>query len=147
MIADLRFENFTVESFSCLANMNFDEEALGQREGNVGLALNVKRKSGTNDYMIEMDISLNQEEESFQNNPYRIAMRILGFFTFKDGEDPKKMSKMVHLNGTSMLYGIARGIIAQITANGPHGRFLLPAVNMKEALETKKEADETKKPE
>lgn len=138
MIADLNFENYTLESFSCQANMDFKEEDTPEKkEGKIQLALNVKKKSGVPDYMIEMEIGLNKEEDSFRANPYRISMKILGFFTFKDGTDTKKMSAMVHLNGSAMLYGIARGIVAQITANGPHGRFLLPSVNIKEVLKAK----------
>ena len=36
---------------------------------------------------------------------------------------------MASLNGTSILYGVARGIISQISANTILGKMILPTIN------------------
>ncbi|MDD5706586.1 MAG: hypothetical protein PHR35_11720, partial [Kiritimatiellae bacterium] len=43
----------------------------------------------------------------------------------------------LQLNGAAILYGLLRGHVAQITAQGPHGQFLLPTLNF---LELQKQA-------
>jgi len=51
---------------------------------------------------------------------------------------------MIGLNGLVILYGTARGIVAQATANCLHGKFILPSVNFVELV--KKKAQSARKP-
>jgi hypothetical protein len=43
------------------------------------------------------------------------------------------IEKMIPLNGLAILYGIARGVVAQATANSSNEKFILPTVNLVEA--------------
>jgi preprotein translocase subunit SecB len=52
---------------------------------------------------------------------------------------------MIGLNGLSILYGVARGVVAQATANCPHGKFILPSVNFIELMKSKAKESRTKK--
>ena len=69
--------------------------------------------------------------------PYQIAFKISGFFSFPPDTEEETIQKMVGLNALAVLYGIARGVVAQVTANGPHGKFILPTVNFVEMLKKK----------
>ncbi len=60
-------------------------------------------------------------------------LRITGFFSFAKGTDEQMIEKMIPLNGLAILYGIARGVVAQATANSMHEKFILPTVNLVEA--------------
>ena len=44
---------------------------------------------------------------------------------------------MIGLNGPAILYGVARGVVAQATANCRYGKFVLPAMNFVKARRRK----------
>ena len=89
---------------------------------------------------------------------YAIGCEIVGFFRFEDATlDAQKKATFLRMNGTNILLGILRGQLANITGSFPHRKFVLPAVNIRELVETvetakrpqprKKTANrETKKP-
>lgn len=62
-------------------------------------------------------------------HPYWIAIKGRGFFTVGKPCTKKEAERIVRLNGTSMLYGLLRAQVVQITALSAHGKHLLPAVN------------------
>lgn len=76
-----------------------------------------------------------------ENPPYSLHLDIVGYFTFLPGTSDDVMIRMVHLNGSSMLYGIARGFVGQATGAARHGQFLLPAVNFIALLKQRAELD------
>lgn len=64
--------------------------------------------------------------------PYEIDIKGRGYFTFEREYSPNDMEHVLRLNGASILYGLMRGQIAQITAQSVHGQFLLPTLNFVE---------------
>ncbi len=146
MMADIKFEDYIIESMSSEANYQYDIDEMHSYESKLGLDIQVKKKIDEPSYMIKLDINANEDAESFSVNPYRIHILICGFFSFGEDVQVNEMKKLVHLNGTAMLYGIARGFVSQITANGPHGPFLLPSVNLLEYFRNRQETklDETR---
>ncbi|NOY64146.1 MAG: hypothetical protein GXO97_01905, partial [Nitrospirae bacterium] len=71
-------------------------------------------------------------------------LKLNGFFSFPEGTEEETIKKMIGLNGLVILYGTARGIVAQATANCLHGKFILPSVNFIELV--KKKAQPVRKP-
>jgi len=51
------------------------------------------------------------------------------------GYPAEKRAQLVQVTGASLAYGMAREVIANLTARGPHGTFLLPSISF---LETKR---------
>jgi len=97
-------------------------------------SIGIKRKSKEPHFMIKMTVEINKSKETFAKAPYYIYLDIVGFFNFVEGTDEETISKMIGLNGPVILYGVARGIVAQVTANFRHGKFVLPTVNFVEAM-------------
>lgn len=64
--------------------------------------------------------------------PYSAQVKVTGIFGFvKEAElEEKAMRRLVAFNGVAMLYGFARDVIMQHTALGPHGQFMLPALDL-----------------
>lgn len=86
--------------------------------------------SNPHEFRITMTIGLAEGDYAPEDNPpYTISLRIVGYFIFVAGTEETKMQRMIHLNGSSILYGIARGLIGQATGASIHGQFVLPAVN------------------
>ena len=76
--------------------------------------------------------------------PYEFRLHLCGVFSFEPDTPQEKQEYIIHMSGPAMLYGIARGIIAQATALGPHGKYTLPSINFIELMEREaKKANKT----
>ncbi len=83
-------------------------------------------------FIVRLLICCNNREEKFDANQFKFRLELRGIFSFTDEIDEKQKDQLVSLNGISILYGIARGIVSQATANMPIGRLVLPTVNFSE---------------
>ena len=64
--------------------------------------------------------------------PYQFRIQLSGVFSIDSQlEDETKGLYLFH-NAPAMLYGIARGIIGEVTASGRHERYILPSINFVE---------------
>lgn len=110
--------------------------------GSVGVDFEVQRnEKNPIEYRIIMRIKL--AESGYvpeENPPYSLALTISGYFRFEAGTDEPTMKRMLHVNGTSILYGIARGLVGQATGASVHGQFVLPTVNFIQILEARERA-------
>jgi preprotein translocase subunit SecB len=66
-----------------------------------------------------------------KNVPYDFSIEIVGLFDIAkiEGIEIKDPEKFVRVNGSSLLFGVAREIIRSNTAAGPYASVLLPTVN------------------
>lgn len=81
------------------------------------------------------------KDEDTQTCPYEIKAEIEGFFTFSDELSDEQMGYLTRVNSMTILYGILRGEIANVTGSFPSGKFLLPTVMMQDVV---KEIEERK---
>jgi preprotein translocase subunit SecB len=72
------------------------------------------------------------------NTPYFFTLELVGFFSVVEGYPEERTERLVRTNGPSMLYGVAREVIRQMTGRGPHTQILLPSVSFvpRKAVET-----------
>ena len=91
-----------------------------------------------NDHQIRMvlrvEVIPDCKEES-QTCPYEIKAEIEGYFTFSDELSDKQMGYLTRVNAATILYGILRGEVANVTGSFPSGKFLLPTVMMQDVVE------------
>jgi preprotein translocase subunit SecB len=66
---------------------------------------------------------------------YAVQAEIVGFFRFPDGMEQEKMDYLIRLNGCTILYGILRGQIANLTGVFPRRKLVLPTFMMKDVVE------------
>jgi preprotein translocase subunit SecB len=78
--------------------------------------------------------------EPGQNCRGRLTLSLIGFFTLGEGTDEKLKNVMLNQNAPSILYGIARQIIAETTGNGPWGKIYLGTVDFIEVAKAKERA-------
>ncbi len=66
--------------------------------------------------------------------PYRFTVGLIGVF---DGNElpPEHRDELVYVNGTSMLYGVAREVLLSLTSRCVQGPVLLPSVQFTELAE------------
>ncbi len=69
------------------------------------------------------------------NAPYSFTLEVVGFFLVLPAY-PHDKERLVKTNGPTILYGIAREIVRNITSSGPHPGVLIPSVSFFEPLPT-----------
>jgi preprotein translocase subunit SecB len=110
------------------------------QEGQLSFNFDIKQQTEKPLFMICMQVGTLPKEGSTQEDPgypYTFSVKISGYFSFAPEADKETMNRMIGPNGLSMLYGVARGLVAQITANGRHGKFVMPSMNFIEIIKAK----------
>jgi preprotein translocase subunit SecB len=63
---------------------------------------------------------------------------LTGYFTFADQASTEIKAKVYPLTAVAMLFGVARGIVAQTTGLFPTGTFMLPPLDITQAAKRKR---------
>jgi preprotein translocase subunit SecB len=63
------------------------------------------------------------------NTPYFFTLELVGIFRVDDGYFPDRVDRLVNTNGPTILFGIAREVIRNLTGHGPHAPMLLPTAS------------------
>ena len=66
------------------------------------------------------------------NVPYRFTVEVVGFFVVLERYPEERVDRLVRTNGSSMLYGILREMVRDLTARGPYAQVMLPTTNFYE---------------
>ena len=120
---------YYVRAFTLRALDEYDPDR--ESSGVMDIDYNIGRQQeNPKDYRIVMQIDLAKDGyTSAENSPYSIATIIVGHFVFAEDAPEDEMQRMIHLNGLSILFGIARGFVGQATGASLHGQFVLPTVD------------------
>jgi preprotein translocase subunit SecB len=144
MHSPLEIENYFVEEVAFRVNTELKD--IEDKPGIVDVDFNIRRdQDNPMNFNIQMSVDLNKEAKVFADSAYQINLKLVGFFHFVDGIDEDTISKMIAPIGLSILYGTARGIAAQVTANSWYGKVVLPSVNFIEIIKKRLEVDGKKK--
>ena len=149
-ISPLQLNRYVVTDVSCIANPHFspEKEMVGALEQ---YAINVKvspppsgQTSAGHSWSVELEII--QKKKDGENVPYEFRIALVGMFTCQSGDlNTAKENRFVQVNGSSMLYGIAREHIRAITSAGPWGGIIIPTISFYDGgTQPKEEASEQK---
>ena len=141
MLAPMQLDNYFVEELSFTSSPELSKAKRKPTEG-MSIAFDIRRKGKEPIFLLSMFIKL-PDVGLPKKNMYNILLKIHGFFSFKPDIDEKTIERMISFNGLAILYGVARGVVAQVTANGPHGKYILPAVDFVAVI--KSQLKETKR--
>src|SRR5439155_22261424 len=72
------------------------------------------------------------QPQANSNVPYFFSLELVGFFEVAEAVPDDRIDRLVKTNGPSMLYGIAREVVRDITSRGPYLGVLLPSVSFYE---------------
>lgn len=136
----LNIDDYFIKEIKIKENPEYKKEE--RYKSNIKTTLNFKRKARELLFAIHMKIELNKTEEKSSAPPYNIYIDLIGFFSFAEDIDEETAKRMIAINGPVILYGVARGIIANATANFKYGKFVLPTVNFLKMLEHKESLGE-----
>jgi preprotein translocase subunit SecB len=141
MLAQLNLDEYFVDEISVKANTNYiEDEVVSGAIKEPEFFIQRNSENGLK-FLVSMTIDVNREREDFEATNYQIHVKINGFFSFVEGTDEEMINKMIAPSGLSILYGVARGVVAQFTANCRYGKFLLPSLNISAILKAKANAE------
>jgi len=130
----LQLLRYVIPELSCSANPSFNPQK--ECEGGIELfsaetaVAPAKAPDDLKAHAWSVEMRISQTFKEGQNFPYKFDLTILGFFTMQNGQAPESgEERFVRVNGSSMLYGIAREIVRSITATGPWSSVFLPTIS------------------
>jgi preprotein translocase subunit SecB len=138
MISPLLLNNYFVKELSCRSNPAYSTEAEVRNVGKIHCSVEFGTATNAPDhFMVALTIIVEPSTVTPALDPYDINMKIVGFFNFMPQTDipTTQKERLVTLNGSSILMGLARGLVAQTTGVSEFGKYLLPPVNFVEILE------------
>ena len=147
MNSPLRLDEYFFEDFSLKVTPSFDPKSkVGKRKDG---KIHCKEEYGPaklypKRFRIAISILVEPSKEPPARDPYFINFRIIGLFSFIDGVPKNIMDQMVRLNGTSILYGIARGTVSSVAAISQHGKYILQALNFVQMFKSIEEGQQAK---
>jgi len=143
MRALLQLENYWVENLEVRASADGADRP--SAHGAVLPRVNCEIFRAVDDAAYKVDLKLLVGPRMVARGlPYEFRLHLWGVFSFEPDTPQEKQEYIIHMSGPAMLYGIARGIIAQATALGPHGKYTLPSINFIELMEREaKKANKT----
>jgi preprotein translocase subunit SecB len=146
--APLNFHDYFISELTVKANPAFDSKLRQQDQIPLSVKLEIKdKKNDPKQCLLQLEYTLGNQKNNLAGCPYYISIHISGFFQIVNDFDENKIFELKHLNAPAILYGIARGIIAQNVASAQHGKFILPSINFLALLKQKKQpAKKVKKP-
>jgi len=133
----LQLLRYFVEEISCNSNPDYDPEKDFDfledqfRVDTTVAPTELDTEHEDNSWMVQM--SLRQQIGPNQNFPYDFKLSIVGFFlctsNLPNGWSPEYFVKV---NGSSLLYGVAREIVRATTARGPWSDVIVPTLSFYE---------------
>lgn len=138
-ISQLQLRDYVLLNLLIEANPNFKPSENKGQEGDIGFKFNFKKNNEEPIFLVDMEIVLNQKEEMFKQQPYRIRVRLQAFLEFDKTFPEKDIPNLLGPNGLAMTYSIARGIVGQATGTSLHGKYILPTMNFIEVLKSQSE--------
>ena len=112
------------------AQSKADLKAINSIETSVELS---KAEGKPKDYLISLTVRLLPHEE---NQPgYLGEFVVMGFFKVHSEYPEDKCDKLVAVNGASILYGVVREMVANLTARGPWPMLTLVATSFSDVLD------------
>ena len=144
MSNQFQLSRYDIESIAITPNNNYNPK-LKAHSGDVTSTLQVARhKEDPKKFIVMLELLVrptNGREAKFY--PYNISIKGRGHFAFHDEPQPSDANRILNVNGASILYGLLRAQIIQITAQSIRGQFILPALNFVEIFEKNNPASKT----
>lgn len=128
----LQLNAYVIDILEVEALQDFD-----QTRDVIGLNMDVKPEHlicDTDPLSHQLVLDVPFEPVEVGSAPYRGRIVGRGFFSVSDELDLEQTAQYVIGNGSAILLGLLRAQVAQVTALGRWGTFLLPPVNLQAAF-------------
>src|SRR5688572_18223145 len=80
----------------------------------------------------QLIMKLKNQPAAEANVPYIFSVEIVGFFRVLEGYPADKLERLVKTNGATMLFGVLREVVRDLTSRGPYATLILPSASFYE---------------
>lgn len=137
MLSPLELKRAMLEALEIRPSRTHDSSAERTEDYRVQLTTEILEKPDSLDYRVTVDFRLSPRKDAVCRFE-RVEVRLVGFFSLPPDTDERLVRTLIPLSCFSILYGIARGVVAQATGMVARGPLLLPPVNFVEYWEKQK---------
>ena len=95
-----------------------------------------------NEGIVRVHVEMKHDQK--KNVPYHVRVHLAGNFAIAAAFPAEKKEMFLKTNGASILFGVARELVRDLTSRGPHNQILLPTISFAE-VGRKTKQEETKK--
>lgn len=115
---------------------------------NVGLSYPDDEMESPRTFIFSLAIKLKEEDQDEVTLPYNIEVKAKALMYYRsDKHQGEELFRAVRTTGYSILYGAIREMVSNITARGPHGMWVLPAADFRQASQFEAVEDERRRQE
>jgi len=128
-LSPLQLEAYFLTESSFRANQDFDpKKPVSFHDADIVITPDIQPiKDQNRRWQVVLNIKLQPRAEA--NSPYVFAFTLVGIVWAAPEFPEDKLAPLVATNGSSMLYGVAREIVRDLTARGPFPALSLPSVS------------------
>jgi preprotein translocase subunit SecB len=144
-LSPLQLEGYALTELSYRANQAHKPDAKTTYSSSA-LQVNVEcRRTTEKEPTWELAMSVRLQPSEDANAPYYISFQLSGRIRFwDDNVTADRVESIVRMNGSNVLYGVAREVTRQVTSIGPFPPLLLPSLDFRpdqeDKIQTKKSA-------
>ena len=141
LLASLQLDRYLVDDlvFKCNKTVITKKDKLAAPT--IGINFDVKENTkDKNLFLLDMVIDVNEGQEFTKFETYQIHLHLLGWFYFTAKLTQEAKARMLATNASSMLYGVARTVVANLTGSLGPKRHILPTLNLLAVIKAKMES-------
>jgi preprotein translocase subunit SecB len=141
----ISLENYFITELSVIARESFDpnkelEARIEEFDAKEEVQF-IERDKG--DPLWQVVLTVSQQPAAESNFPYEFRISLVGvFFCLPEKLSKEEKQELVRVNGSSMLYGIAREVIKANTARGPWDSVVIPTISFYKPKETQSNGED-----
>jgi preprotein translocase subunit SecB len=117
----------------------FDFEGVNLRS-KIGTALKEGQEDDPRDYLVDLEIVI--DNNLGKPTPYEIDVGVIGIFNVLPSLPKDRREDLVTVNGASILYGVIRELVLNLTSRFPNGALTLPGMNFEDSAPSARQAQE-----
>jgi|GEM_PF-6441230 len=126
-IKDFRVEHLNIKSNPDYSNNPSENDIKSELKYSFEFEINLNTPSRRRIYI---NLDINKDNKYFKNNPYRIKIRSGIELLFPKDMDEKNIVKNIEHSGFHLLWTTLRAYIITLTDMFPHGRYILPVMDL-----------------
>ncbi len=132
-IASLQLEWYFISDLHLTANKEFDRAKVAEVKYE-NLTVDMECAAEKDDQRKwQVTLKLKHQGTADANSPYSFSLEMVGFMQVAKSYPEPQVERLVRTNGPSMLFGVAREVLRDLTARGPHVTVFLPSVSFYES--------------
>jgi preprotein translocase subunit SecB len=137
MIASLQLDDFVLEELVIRANPFPITDGDNDQKYTLSSDFDLDKREGAPVLGLRLAINVDGDTSSAAHVFSNVRIVLIGFFSFAEGSPEEYIRAVTPGNQLSILYGIARGIVATATGTAAGGKINLPPVNINDMIQAK----------